>query len=118
MHIVLACINHAMRAFSNICMVKFHIKQHSTNSRKLTWPVLVWYISLCVTCRSIPKHVVHVSGRQYMAGGNLGTALQRDMMQSERSGKRRLGWYGRGCNILVGVARGLAYLHEQRVRAG
>ncbi len=56
--------------------------------------------------------------RQYMAGGDLCTALQRDMMQSERSGKRRLGWYGRGSNILVGVARGLAYLHEQRVRAG
>ncbi len=56
--------------------------------------------------------------RQYMAGGDLCTALQRDMLQSERGGKRRLGWYGRGCNILVGVARGLAYLHEQRVRAG
>ena len=53
-----------------------------------------------------------------MAGGDLCTALQRDMLQSERGGKRRLGWYGRGCNILVGIARGLAYLHEQRVRAG
>ena len=56
--------------------------------------------------------------RQYMAGGDLCTALQRDMVQSERGGRRRLGWYGRGCNILVGVARGLAYLHEQRARAG
>ena len=53
-----------------------------------------------------------------MAGGELRTALQRDMMQSERGGNRRLGWYGRGSTILVGVARGLAYLHEQRVRAG
>ncbi len=52
-----------------------------------------------------------------MAGGDLCSALQRDMLQSERGGRRQLGWYGRGCHILLSIARGLAYLHEQRVRA-
>ena len=54
---------------------------------------------------------------QYMAGGNLCSAIQRDVRQSERGGRRLLGWYKRGRIALIGVARGLAHLHKQRVRA-
>ena len=87
------------------------------SSRKFTLAMLAGHIKL-TSRESAPTPEGACVGRQYMAGGDLCTALQRDMMQSERGGKRRLGWYGRGCDILVGVARGLAYLHEQRVRAG
>lgn len=52
-----------------------------------------------------------------MAGGDLHSALQRDVEQSA-NGERDLGWYERGRLVLVGVARGLAYLHQQRVRRG
>lgn len=51
-----------------------------------------------------------------MSGGDLGSALDRDMFDSEESGsERRLGWYARGRVILLGVARGLTYLHSERV---
>ena len=92
-------------------------RQPSTYPRKLTHPMLAGHIKV-FSRESAPIPVGAFVGRQFMAGGDLCKALQRDMLQSERGGKRRLGWYGRGCNILVGVARGLAYLHEQRVRAG
>ena len=53
-----------------------------------------------------------------MSGGDLGNALDRDMRDSEESGsERRLGWYARGRVILLGVARGLTYLHSERVRS-
>ena len=50
---------------------------------------------------------------QYMAGGDLGTALSLDA--NEDRAKRRLGWYARGRIVLLCVARGLAYLHSERV---
>ena len=53
-----------------------------------------------------------------MAGGNLETALLYDKATGGPGGKRRLGWYECGAVILLCVARGLAYLHEKRVRAG
>ena len=52
---------------------------------------------------------------QYMAGGDLGTALSLDANEHEDRAKRRLGWYARGRIVLLCVARGLAYLHSERV---
>ena len=51
-----------------------------------------------------------------MAGGDLGTALDRDVMDNGPGGERRLGWYARGRVVLLCVARGLAYLHVNRAR--
>lgn len=36
--------------------------------------------------------------------------------QSMGGGRGRLGWYGSGLKILLDVARGLAFLHNRRVR--
>ena len=55
---------------------------------------------------------------QYMAGGDLGTALSIDANGHADKSKRRLGWYARGRIVLLCVARGLAYLHGERVRIG
>ena len=51
-----------------------------------------------------------------MAGGNLESALRRDMAERGDGPNRRLGWYARGRNVLLCVARGLAFLHKERVR--
>ena len=51
-----------------------------------------------------------------MAGGDLGTALSRDVAENGGGARRRLGWYARGRVVLLCVARGLAYLHSERVR--
>ena len=61
--------------------------------------------------------IAWLGGLQFMAGGDLHSALQRDVEQNA-DGERSLGWYERGRLVLVGVARGLAYLHQQRVRRG
>ena len=53
---------------------------------------------------------------QFMPGGDLGSALRRDMVENGDGAKRRLGWYGRGRIVLLCIARGLVYLHDQRVR--
>lgn len=53
---------------------------------------------------------------QYMAGGDLGKALDRDVLANGPGEKRRLGWYARGRTVLLCVARGLNYLHSERVR--
>jgi hypothetical protein len=47
---------------------------------------------------------------EYMQGGDLGTALAND-----NPANRRLGWYNSGSNIALEVARGLAYLHREKV---
>ena len=49
-----------------------------------------------------------------MAGGDLGSALHRDVSEHGPEA-RRLGWYSRGRVVLLCVARGLTYLHGQRV---
>ena len=48
---------------------------------------------------------------EYMPGGDLGTALPNDT-----SSPRRLGWYQNGHLLALDIARGLAYLHAQKVR--
>ena len=55
---------------------------------------------------------------QYMGGGDLGTALSFDTNEHADKTKRRLGWYARGRIVLLCVARGLAYLHSERVCTG
>ena len=52
---------------------------------------------------------------QYMAGGDLGSALDQDIMDNGPGVNRRLGWYARGRTVLLCVARGLAHLHSKRV---
>ena len=47
---------------------------------------------------------------EYMAGGDLARALNRDCR-----GAREYGWYGKGRFILLGIARGLAFIHAQKV---
>ena len=54
---------------------------------------------------------------QYMAGGDLRSALDQDAVESGLGGERRLGWYARGRVVLLCIARGLAYLHSERVSA-
>ena len=49
-----------------------------------------------------------------MAGGDLRNALDRDLAEHGR--RRRLGWYARGRVVLLCIARGLTYLHRERVR--
>ena len=51
-----------------------------------------------------------------MAGGDLGSAIGRDMAEHGSGPQRRLGWYNRGRIVLLCVARGLVYLHHRRVR--
>ena len=53
---------------------------------------------------------------QYMAGGDLGSAISRDVAEHDAGPQRRLGWYNRGSTVLLCVARGLVYLHNSRVR--
>ena len=47
---------------------------------------------------------------EYMQGGDLGTALANDDPKN-----RRLSWYNHGSLIALEIARGLAYLHAQKV---
>ena len=90
------------------------------------WPNLFWEsclhhklasYALCVSveCAAADNLKFHMGALQFMAGGDLCSAIQRDMGESERGGKRLLGWYGRGRVVLLGIARGLAYLHRQQV---
>ena len=74
------------------------------------------HVSQCCVSQSLFIYCVSSASPQYMSGGDLGSALDRDMLDSEESGsERRLGWYARGRVILLGVARGLTYLHGERV---
>ena len=52
-----------------------------------------------------------------MAGGDLRSALDQDAEESGLGEERRLGWYARGRVVLLCIARGLAYLHSERVCA-
>ena len=49
-----------------------------------------------------------VAGPHWPQGGDLRNALNADAL-------RKLGWYGRGKSICVDMARGLAFLHANRV---
>ena len=53
---------------------------------------------------------------QYMSGGDLVKALSRDMAENGDGARRQLSWYAHGRFVLLSVARGLAYLHDKRVR--
>ena len=44
---------------------------------------------------------------EYIHGSDLATALRTD-----RGSPRKLGWYRNGATIALGIARGLAYLHN------
>ena len=59
---------------------------------------------------------IEASG-QYMAGGDLRSALDQDLVERGPGEERRLGWYARGRVVLLCVARGLTYLHSERARA-
>ena len=48
-----------------------------------------------------------------MPGGDVGTALAQDDPSA-----RRLGWYQNGHLVALDIARGLAYLHAQKVCIG
>ena len=69
-----------------------------------------------LACMTLLSKVLPAWTAQYMAGGDLGSALRLDLAENGDGAKRRLGWYGRGRLVLLCVARGLVYLHDQRVR--
>lgn len=48
---------------------------------------------------------------EYVGGGNLAKNLSQD-----RAEPRKLGWYRNGRFVLLGVARGLAFIHSRNVR--
>ena len=48
---------------------------------------------------------------ELVGGGNLGKALSLDQAQP-----RRLGWHRNGRFVLLGIARGLAFIHSRNVR--
>ena len=48
---------------------------------------------------------------ELVGGGNLGKALSLDRAQP-----RRLGWHRNGRFVLLGIARGLAFIHSRNVR--
>jgi len=66
------------------------------------------YLAHVLTC--------HLAAPQYMAGGDLRSALVRDITANGAGPNRCLGWYARGRRILVGVARGLVFMPSQGVR--
>lgn len=45
-----------------------------------------------------------------MGGGDLSRALRRDSISP-----REFGWHNKGRFILLGIARGLAYIHSRKV---
>ena len=47
---------------------------------------------------------------ELVGGGNLGKALSLDRAQP-----RRLGWHRNGRFVLLGIARGLAFIHSRNV---
>ena len=56
---------------------------------------------------------MHLS--QYMAGGDLGSALSLDVEESDDGARRRLGWYDMGGKILLRIISGLADMHKLQV---
>ena len=49
---------------------------------------------------------------ELVCGGNLAKNLSNDKAEP-----RKLGWYRNGRFVLLGVARGLAFIHSRNVRA-
>ena len=49
---------------------------------------------------------------ELVGGGNLGKALSLDRAQP-----RRLGWHRNGRFVLLGIARGLTFIHSRNVRS-
>ena len=49
---------------------------------------------------------------EFVGGGNLAKNLSQDKAEP-----RKLGWYRNGRFVLLGVARGLAFIHSRNVRA-
>jgi hypothetical protein len=50
---------------------------------------------------------------EYHAGGNLAVAMKKDRNREPRA----LGWYARGRKLALDVARGIAFLHANKVSA-
>ncbi|KAK9831365.1 hypothetical protein WJX81_006002 [Elliptochloris bilobata] len=55
---------------------------------------------------------------EYMAGGDLGVAINDDVAENGDGVRLRLGWYAGGRAVLLCVARGLAYLHSEKLVHG
>ena len=50
---------------------------------------------------------------EYMEGGDLLAAIQRDSYPEPFG---QFGWYGKGAQIALDVAKGLVFLHKNKVR--
>lgn len=69
----------------------------------------------CGLCQLIWKWAGN-SGLPVSKGVQVGRVLEAGSGVSSARGRvRRLGWYGSGMRILLDVARGLAFLHNNRV---
>lgn len=63
---------------------------------------------------TVDKLNVHVL-LQYMAGGDLGSALSLDVEESDDGARRRLCWYDMGSEILLRIISGLVDIHDLQV---
>ncbi|KAK9831310.1 hypothetical protein WJX81_001003 [Elliptochloris bilobata] len=84
-------------------------RQEAATLQALRHPNVLNFYGACLECKLMMVVV------EYMAGGDLGSALDADALQNGHGGARRLGWYARGRVILLCVVRGLTYLHRERL---
>ncbi|CAL5222010.1 g4300 [Coccomyxa viridis] len=80
-------------------------QRECTILERLRHPNIIKYFG---TASNAEGNVMMVT--EYMQGGDLGTALAHDNPSA-----RRLGWYQNGHLVALDIARGLAYLHAQKV---